>query len=220
MTNFSPEKNLIDHWIPATWEDYLKMTLDPRYQDAKFYYYQGKLRLEMVPQGYDHSADNFSMGYAIALFCALQNIPISGLTHCTFRKTEVQEAQPDLAFYLGEYAEVIPPETTLVNLDSYPPPTLVIEIAKTSLADDLTQKRQLYEHLQVSEYWVVNVKQGTLIAFQIFSGQSQQIEQSQVLSPLKFSLLETALQRSRSPGRGHVYTWLLTQMQSLIDSKN
>ncbi len=39
-----------------------------------------------------------------------------------------------------------------IDLDIYPPPTLVIEVANTSLADDQGEKRLLYEAMNVSEY--------------------------------------------------------------------
>ncbi|MEM1170675.1 MAG: Uma2 family endonuclease [Cyanobacteria bacterium P01_H01_bin.35] len=80
-----------------------------------------------------------------------------------------------------------------MDIDVYPPPALVIEIAKTSFADDIGSKRMLYEKLNFSEYWVVNVVNAQLIAFAIATGGSRAIDKSQVLSPLPFSLLEEAL---------------------------
>ena len=127
----------IDEWVTATWDEYLQIIANPQLEKAKSYYHDGQLRIEMTPQGYDHSYDNFSIGYAVALFSAIKGIPISGVTNCSFRKTGEEEAQPDLAFYLGNHAEIIPPDTSLVDLDVYLPPDLVIEIAKTSLSDDL-----------------------------------------------------------------------------------
>ncbi len=80
---------------------------------SKCYYYNGKLRIEMASQGYARSYDNFSIGYAVALFSGIQAIPLVGLTNCTFRKAGEGEAQPDLAFYIGANAEIIPPDTTI-----------------------------------------------------------------------------------------------------------
>lgn len=135
--------------------------------------------------------------------------------NCTFRKAGEIEVQPDLAFYLNENAEVIPPDTSLVDLTVYPAPDLVIEIAKTFLSEDLGSKRMLYERLEVKEYWVVDVRNTELIAFAIFNGGSWQITQSQLLPMLPFSLLEEALQRSRETGRSQLYAWLLNQIQNL-----
>ena len=204
-----------DEWVTATGDDYLQAIANPHLEKAKSYYHDRQLRIEMTPQGYDHSYDNFSIGYAVALFCAIKGIPISGVTNCTFRKTGEEEAQPDLAFYIGNHAEIIPPDTSLVNLDVYPSPDLVIEIAKTSLSDDLGSKRMLYERLGVAEYWVVNVRRASLIAFVIADGGSKAISQSQVLPPLPLALLEEALHRGRQTGRTQLYAWLITQIQSL-----
>ncbi|MBC6424367.1 MAG: Uma2 family endonuclease [Hormoscilla sp. SP5CHS1] len=217
-------------WVQATWDEYIQTV--GQQEDAKCYYYNGQIRIEMAPQGYDHSYDNFSIGYAVALFCGIQDIPLVGLTNCTFRKAGEGEAQPDLAFYIGANAEIIPPDTTIVDLDVYPPPDLVIEIAKTSFADDIGSKRMLYEQLNFTEYWVVNVHNAQLIAFAIASGGSRAISRSQVLPPLPFSLLSEALRlsypetptpgwalsdMSRTTGRSQIYAWLITQIQNLDD---
>ncbi len=204
-----------DEWVTVTWDEYLQTIANPQLEQAKCYYHNGQLRIEMTLQGYDHSYDNFSIGYAVALFSAIKGIPIIGVTNCTFRKPGEEEAQPDLAFYVDNNAEIIPPDTSLVNLDVYPSPDLVIEIAKTSLSDDLGSKRMLYERLRVAEYWVVNVRRASLIAFAIADGGSKAITQSQVLPPLPLTLLEEALDRGRQAGRSQLYAWLITQIQSL-----
>nr|WP_287279458.1 MULTISPECIES: Uma2 family endonuclease [unclassified Okeania] len=105
----------------------------------------------------------------------------------------------------------------MVDLDVYPPPDLVIEIAKTSFADDIGSKRMLYEKLNFTEYWVVNVTDAQLIAFAIASGGSRAIGESQVLPKLSFSLLEEALRQCRTTGRSQIYTWLISQIQNLDD---
>ncbi len=151
----------------------------------------------------------------MVLFCRIKSISLVGLTNCSFRKIGEREAQPDLAFYIGENAEIIPPNTTIVDLDIYPPPDLVIEIAKTSFADDIGSKRMLYEKLNCREYWVVNVVNAQLIAFAIASGRSRAIDKSQVLPPLPFSLLEEALRRCRTTGRSQIYAWLIRQIQNI-----
>ncbi|MBW4497241.1 MAG: Uma2 family endonuclease [Oscillatoria princeps RMCB-10] len=206
-----------DEWVTATWDDYIQAIAEPAYETAKCYYYNGQLRIEMTPQGFDHSCDNFSVGSAIAIFTGIKRIPLSGVTLCTFRKPAEADCQPDLALYIGERAKIIPFATSLVDLNVYPTPDLVIEIAKTSLSDDLGSKRLLYERLGVAEYWVVDVRQCQLIAFAVAGGGSKQIAQSQVLPALPFTLLEEALRQSRATGRSQLYTWLIAQIQALGD---
>ncbi len=38
---------------------------------------------------------------------------------CTYRKTGFEEAQPDVSFDLDSNAELIPWETTIIDLDQY-----------------------------------------------------------------------------------------------------
>ena len=206
---------LTDEWVIASWDEYVEAIGDQQLEKAKNYYYKGQLRIEMVPQGYDHSYDNSLIGYCVQLFGGITGIAMSAVTNCTFRRGNEAEAQPDLAFYIGENAEIIPPNTTIVDLNVYPPPDLVIEIAKTSFSDDIGSKRMLYEQLGVREYWVVNVVQALLIAFAIADNGSKQITQSQLFPNLPFSLLEEALRRGRESGRSQIYSWLIGEMQGI-----
>ena len=208
-------KLITDEWVTASWDEYVEAISDRNLENAKSYYHKGQLRIEMTPQGYDHSYDNSLIGYCVQLFGGITGIAMSAVTNCTFRRGNEVEAQPDLAFYIGENAEIIPPNTTIVDLNIYPPPDLVIEIAKTSLSDDIGGKRMLYEQLGVREYWVVNVVRALLIAFAIADGGSRQITQSQILPNLPFSLLEEALRRGRESGRSQLYSWLISQMQAI-----
>ncbi|MEH2257562.1 Uma2 family endonuclease [Nostoc sp.] len=132
-------------------------------EKAKSYYYKGHMRLEMAPVSFDHGKDkdHVVIIFAVTLFAALKGILATGLDTTTFRKTGVQDCQPDVAYYLRERAQTIPAGTGIVKLDRYPAPDLVIEIAKTSLLDDLGTKRclttsrfasTLYEELGIAEY--------------------------------------------------------------------
>jgi hypothetical protein len=91
----------------------------------------------------------------------------------------------------------------------------IIEIADTSLSDDLGEKRILYEDLGVAEYWVVDVKRARITAFKIIAdGGSQRIRVSEVLPGLVISLLEEGLQRSRQMDNTEVGAWFLAQVQA------
>ena len=129
--------------------------------------------------------------------------------NCSYRKTRFQEVQPDLSYYLGENVDAIPYGTNIIKLEEFPPPTLVIEIANTSLADDQGEKRLLYEELGIEEYWIVNVKTGEIIAFKIENQGSYRIRESLVLPELKLSILEEALHMTRQTNHSKVCGWLL-----------
>jgi Uma2 family endonuclease len=206
-------KLLTETWVNATWNEYLKAISDPAYAKAKGYYHNGRMRLEMSPLGNPHSRDHFIVIAAIALFAGIRNIDLDGHDNCTYRKTGYEEVQPDASFYLGTNAETIPWEATIIDLDIYPPPDLVIEVAYSSLSDDKGEKRLLYEDLGVREYWIIDVPNAQIIAFAIQDRGSHRIFHSQVLAGSEISLLEEALRRSREMNHGKVSAWLLSQWQ-------
>ena len=184
-----------DSWVLATWDEYIHQLNDPIYQQAKGYYYKEHMRIEMSPVSFDHGQDHVIIIFAVNLLIALKQIPATGLDTTTFRKIGVRECQPDVAYYLGESAKAIPSRTGIVNLDQYSAPNLVIEIARSSLLDDLGTKRSLYEELGVNEYWVVDVQKAQLLAYSMTNQSSQRIQVSQVLPGLEVGVLEEALQR-------------------------
>jgi Uma2 family endonuclease len=205
---------LSETWIATPWDEYVQLIEDPAYAKAKGYYYQGHMRLEMLPVGFDHAKDHSVLAFAINLFTSLKNIPLTLVDSCSYRKTGLRECQPDLSCYIGNRANSIPSGTNIVNLDRYPAPDLAIEISKTTLLDDLGTKRSLYEALGVSEYWVVDVESTQVVAYVMNLEGSQRIDQSQVFPGLKIAILDEALRRSRQTDQSAVGSWLMTQFQS------
>ncbi|MBR8830369.1 MAG: hypothetical protein N5P05_003464 [Chroococcopsis gigantea SAG 12.99] len=202
-----------DTWIKGTWEEYLELCDTPDLDKAKFYYFSGRMRIEMAPVGLDHSRDHSIVTHAIYLYAGLRKIPLNGSDSCSYRKPGIREAQPDLSFYVGDNAKAISYGTSIVDLNIYPCPDLVIEIAKTSLPDDLGEKRLLYEEFGVKEYWVVNVSTGEIIAFKIDNGGSRRIGESSVLQGLSMKILEEALRRARESTHTEVSMWLMDTFQ-------
>ncbi|NEQ36837.1 MAG: Uma2 family endonuclease [Okeania sp. SIO3I5] len=203
-----------DTWITATWQEYIQTIENPIYEKAKTYYNNGKFRIETSPLGYKHGKDHMVITTIVNLFAMAKQIKVDGRNDTTYRKTGLRAAQPDASFYIGENADVIHQEASIIDLDIYPPPNLVIEVANTSLADDKGEKRLLYEAMNVAEYWIVDVQKVEIIAFAIANGGSKRINQSQVLPGLAISLLEEALQRTSQENQIQVYTWLFSQFQT------
>ncbi len=202
-----------DTWIVATWDEYIQEIEKPEYEKAKGYYHNGRMRIEMSPVGNDHASDHTIIIVAVSIYAAIKNIALNGKDNCTYRKTGFDDAQPDVSYYIGENANVIPWGTSIIDLDIYPPPNLVIEVAKTSLADDKGEKRLMYEELGIAEYWIVDVQNVQVIAFAIENRGSRRITQSQILPGLAISLLEEALQRTRQMNQNQVVAWLLAQFK-------
>ncbi|XWK87350.1 MAG: Uma2 family endonuclease [Phormidium sp.] len=210
---FSTTQIPTDTWVNASWSDYLQTINHPDYQTAKTYYYKSRYRIEMSPVTNEHARDHSIIIFAVCLYATLTGIPLNGKDNCTYRHPELQEAQPDFSCYIGDNAQAISWGTGIINLADFPPPDLVIEIARSSISDDKGEKRLLYEDLQVKEYWIVDVNTTQILAFAIHQRGSERIKESQILPGLKFSVLESALSQSRTQTQSEVCAWLLTQFQ-------
>lgn len=206
-------KILTDTWITATWSEYLEVIENLDYSQAKCYYHNQKYRIEMSPIGHKHGRDHAVIMLAVNLFAIFKGIDFNGIDNSTYRKVGLKDAQPDASYYLGKNADVIPSETAIIDLEKYPSPDLVIEVANTSLSDDKGEKRILYENMGVGEYWIVDVQNVQVIAFGVADGGSKQIRESLVLPGLEISLLNQALQRSRNMNQRLVGAWLMKQFQ-------
>jgi Uma2 family endonuclease len=202
-----------DTWVTASWDEYIREIEDPVYAKAKGYYYNGQMRIEVMGVGPDHAKDNGIIYFAITLFCTLNKIPLQGLINCSYRKPGVRECQPDISYYIGERVQLAPQGSSIVNLDAIAPPDLAIEIADSSLNDDLGQKRLLYEDMEIPEYWVVDVENTRIVAFQIVKNGSRRIAESQVLPGLAIAVLREVLEMSRTMDQAQVGAWLIGQFQ-------
>ena len=203
-----------DNWITATWNEYLQTIdlIEPHFSHS--YYQRGQYRIEMDGLGYDYGCNSSIIAFAANLYGIIKNISLSGLINCSYRQTGEKECQPDISYYLAHRSELIPYGTSIVDLNQYPAPDLVIEIATTSLADDTGSKRLLYEDLGVQEYWIVDVKKADIIAFRMLELGSVRITQSQVLPGLELSILVEALTQSRHTNQTEVGQWLMSEFQN------
>jgi len=202
----------LDLWQPASWEDFIKIADDPDSAKLKGYYYKGNMRFEPMSTGSDHSNDHALILFALSFFAAHRGIPMTAKDACSYRKRQFNEFQPDISYYIGEMADVIPWGTKVIDLDQYPLPNLVIEISDTSLKDDLGAKRFQYEDLGITEYWIVNVQERKIIAFTIApDGGIYRVRESHVLPGLHLEILEQALDRSSQENQSATTAWLMKQ---------
>ena len=197
-------------WLKASWDKFLALTEEPSLDKARFYYDQNLMRIEMSPVGPIHAHENSIVSNAVRLFATLANIIIYEYTNCSFRKKNSAEFQPDIAFYLGNGLKIPPRNNSPVDLNEFDLPTLVVEISATTIQDDLSYKRLLYERLEVQEYWAVNANTSEVFAFAIANSRSGRISQSQVLKGLEINIVEEALKRSqKEEDDGAIARWLL-----------
>jgi Uma2 family endonuclease len=216
MVNSSPVLTTVepDTWVEATWEDFLTFADDPTLVNGRFYFDDGYMRIEMSPLGSAHGQDNSILSTVIILYAAIKTIPIKELTNTSFRRASTREAQPDIAFYIGKPLTFPPRNNAPVNLNELEPPSLVVEVAASSLEDDRDRKPKLYQHLGVKEYWVVDVNAGQVIAFGLSAASSLLIRESHVLPGLEIVLVEEALQRSYTEDDGAISSWLMSTLSS------
>ncbi len=192
-------------WIKCSWEEYLQHTADPELQKAKFFYdtsvttegqTSGWMRIEMSPVGPIHAAQG---GFLVALLGYLLTFRYDReyllLDNASFRLVGEREVQPDLALYLSlPLPKFI--HNTPIDLNVDPAPDLAIEIAATTLKNDLALA-SLYAAIGVREYWVIDVNSHKITAFV-----GTEIQQtSQVLPGLAFAEIETALALCETVGQ-------------------
>jgi Uma2 family endonuclease len=200
-----------DTWVKATWEDFLTFADDPTLVSGRFYYDDGFMRIEMSPLGAAHGQDNSILSSIIVLYAALKGIPIKELTNTSFRKVSIRESQPDIAFYIGQDVQPLPRNNAPINLNEIDPPTLVVEVAASSLEDDTDRKQKLYQKLGVKEYWVFDVQKTRAIASALSPTSIKSIQVSNVLPGLDLTLGEEALQRSQTEDDGAIIRWLISK---------
>ena len=205
-------------WVRASWERFTALVNQPEFSQAKCYYYQSEMRIETMGVGANHAIDNGLLYAAIVLYCALTGLTSRGLINASYRKSGYQEAQPDISFYVGSAVQSIPQSNELIDLDQTPAPNLAIEIAATSLSDDLGKKRLLYEELGIQEYWVVDVEQSVILAFEVRYRGSDRIQTSKVLPNLELSILEQALRDRKTQDDSQIMQTLLQQFSMLPKS--
>lgn len=202
-----------DNWVKASWDEYIQAIENPATKN-RGYYHAGKMRIEAMPIGSDHADAHAILLFAVSLFATIRNLDLTAKDNCSYRKVEQTEFQPDLSYYAGSNATVIPKGTRVIDLDIYPLPDLVVEIADTTLADDQGAKRLQYEMLGISEYWIVNVQTYEILAFAIANQGSRRVQESIVLPGLAIDLLQQTLKRSQEEGQTAARTWLLQHLRA------
>ncbi len=196
-------------WVKASWDKFIALANATTDETCRLYYDNHSMRIEMVPLGSSHGQDDPVVSRVISLFATVNHIRVKEIGNGSFRKAGEQECQPDIAFYIGAAVQFPPRGSAPINVNEVGPPTLVVEVASTTLTDDLGHKRLLYERLGVQEYWVVDVNTSQVYAFEVSGGWSGRIQSSKVLSGLSMEVVEEALRRGQSEDDGTLNRWLL-----------
>lgn len=142
--------------IKFTYEDYLNTPDDKRYELL-----DGELVMPPAP-GELHQSVSGMLGWKLVQF-AVEN-RLGRVYHAPFdvvlSNTDV--VQPDLIFVSNERADIITP----ANIQGAP--DLVVEILSPSTAArDKTFKRSLYARHGITEYWMVDLTEKTIIVLRL-----------------------------------------------------
>ncbi|OYQ62480.1 hypothetical protein B9G53_22035 [Pseudanabaena sp. SR411] len=202
-------------WQQATWDDYVMLRDDDNGDRYKLFFYKEHLWIKMGAEGIHHSQFSalFEMIFAI---WAMQNphCRIASFRGCQIEKQGFRAAAPDIVLYVGENIPTWKAgQSRFINLEQWRSPDLVGEIADTTLAIDLDEKKRVYAELGISEYWVIDVRAYRLFAFQLDeSGVYKQCEFSQVLPNLAVSLLEKTLEQLTTKTNTEAAIWFSHQI--------
>ncbi len=207
----------IPQWQAATWEDYVAACKDPSLEEARIFFDEGYLWIDMGNEGPQHA--RFNDLFTIIFFVwfttkAGQNF--DSLSGCVIEKPKVGSGAPDKVLYIGgDFHQSQKGEPRRINLNNSRVPDLVAEISDTTLASDLDGKKRLYAALGIPEYWVVDIKGERVLAFRLQeNGQYQECEISGALEGLPIALLSETL-KLLNQGNGTAAMWFSQQIGNL-----
>ncbi len=122
---------------------------------ARIHYYQGVLEIMTPLEAHESSSEN--IGILIHIFTEELNLNIKSLASTTLKiPNKKAGAEPDKCYYIKNEPAV---RGQIVNLEIDPPPDLVLEVDITH--SDIN-KKQLYQDIQVPEFWRYNGKKITI----------------------------------------------------------
>ena len=206
----------IAKWQKATWDDYVAYRDNPNLDEVRLFFNKENLFLDMGNEGINHSRFNDLLTMIFCLWFARQpDIIFDSLSGCLIEKSNQRAASPDKILYVGDRFPM-EEKSYGINLDKWRVPDLVGEVADTTLATDLDEKKALYAELKIPEYWVIDIKGKRAIAFRLQEdGKYQECEESVALSGLPISLLGETLERLEAGNNGSAAFWFSQQIVNL-----
>ena len=206
----------IRSWRSATWAEYLERVENLDEQERVFFNLD-TIWIDMGNEGINHARFNELFTLIFGFWFARQtDVKFDLLGGCVMEKPQTQSAAPDKVLYIGgDSPRWKSGEPRRVNLDIWRVPDLVAEIADTTLATDLDEKKQLYLALGIPEYWVIDVKGRQVLAFRLVDGKYEQCSESVALIGLPIELLEQTLEQMDNEN-GNAALWFAAQIQDII----
>lgn len=175
---------------------------------ARLTYYKGTL--EIVSPLEEHESASDRLGILIHILTEEMNLNIKSMASTTLNKPELQiGAEPDKCYYIQNEPIV---RGKKVDLAIDPPPDLVLEVDITHT--DIN-KNQLYQEMQVPEFWRYNGK--VLTIYLLKADQYQESETSATFPLLTKSKIYEFLAQCHIQGETQTKrifrSWLREQQQ-------
>ncbi|MCC3410025.1 MAG: Uma2 family endonuclease [Microcoleus sp. PH2017_10_PVI_O_A] len=208
------EAGKIPQWQAATWEDYVEACENPSLAEAKKFFHEGYLWIDMGNEGPQHARFNdlFTIIFFVWFTTKIgQNF--DSLSGCVIEKPKVGSGAPDKVLYIGgDFPQWQKGEPRRINLNQWRVPDLVAEISDTTLTSDLDEKKRLYAALGIPEYWVVDINGVRVLAFRLQeNGKYQECDFSVALEGLPIALLSETL-KLLTEGNGTAAMWFAQQI--------
>ena len=185
----SPEagQRVILHGI--SWETYEQLLSD--FQDshaAHFTYDRGAL--EIMVLSFKHETVNRTLAQLVSVIAEEMQVDIINAGSTTFKRRDLARGfEPDSCFYIQNEGRIS--GKAEIDLDTDPPPDLIIEI---DITNPSLNKFPVYAHLGVPEVWRYD---GTRVTFFILAGEDYETtEESQALPVLTSSVVTDFLEAS------------------------
>ncbi|NEP63276.1 MAG: Uma2 family endonuclease [Symploca sp. SIO2G7] len=206
-------------WKQASWEEYVTSRDRLAPNQYRLFFHQGYLLItDMGWEGINHATicDLFTALLYVWFSVHIAQVA-SSLGRCLIEKDRETAGAPDLVLYLGDdYPRWQPGQPRRIDLSQWRAPDLVGEIADTTLASDLDEKKRLYASLGIAEYWVIDVRGSRVFAFALdANGQYQLTEASQALQGLPIELLEQTIAKLESDSNITAAQWFNQQIAIL-----
>lgn len=191
------------------WETFIELSEQRRGSVPRMVYDEGVL--EMMSPRRQHENISSLIGRLIETYSEVLQIEIQTVASTTFKRKDLQKAfEADESYYITHAEQIRPKEE--VDLNSDPPPDLVIEVEITSSA---IEKLKLFAAMGVPEVWRHDGEH--LSMYRLKAGAYEPIPSSYELPGLNASTIDTYVRRRFEVGE----TQLIRQFrESLSKAKS
>jgi Uma2 family endonuclease len=177
-----------------SWDDYERVVDQLAERHVRVAYDRG--RLEITTLSPEHEFYARTIDLLVRAYAEPRHVPVESYGSTTWKRPSLQRGvEPESCYYVASAARIVNKQAH-VDLESDPPPDIVVEVDITS---DSLDKFGIYAALGVPEVWVYRY---TEMRFHELDGQSyREIAVSRFLPGLTPSMLALALAHSKTEGQ-------------------